>query len=158
MYSRAMQRGHYAKEKKIGNASKLKVGIVVSNFNSDVTEGMLEGALETVSAWKVKKTNITIVRVPGAFEIPLACMRLIKKKKVSAVIALGCIIKGETKHDEYIAHAVSGALQRIMLDTLVPVGFGVITPNTLEQALERSRGSANKGPEAAQAALEMVIQ
>lgn len=152
-----MQRGHYAKEKKTGDASKLKVGIVVSNFNSDVTDSLLEGALETLSAWKVKNTNVITVRVPGAFEIPLACMRLIKKKKVGAVVALGCIIKGETKHDEYIAHAVSHALQRIMLDTLVPIGFGIITPNTLDQALERSRGSANKGPEAAQAALEMAI-
>ncbi len=153
-----MQRKEYAKEKVVGDASRMKVGIVVSNFNSDVTDSMLDGAIETLRMWKVKEKNITVVRVPGSFEIPLACLRLIKKKKVHAVVALGCIIKGETKHDEYIAHAVAGAIQRIMLDTLVPVGFGIITPNTLDQALERSRGSANKGSEAAQAALEMAIE
>lgn len=151
-----MQRKEYVKKRETGNASHLKVGIVVSKFNEDITGGMLEGALKTLASWQVQQKNITTVYVPGSFEIPLAARTLILKKKVHCVVALGCIIKGETKHDEYIAHAVSHALQRVMLDTSVIIGFGVITPNTLAQAKVRSRGEANKGSEAAQATLEMA--
>lgn len=151
-----MQRNEYNKERAVGDGRGLLVGVVVSEFNHDITEPMLEGALSTLAQWRVKEKRIHVVQVPGSFEIPLAAQQLIKRKKVNVVLAIGCIIKGETKHDEYIAHAVSQALQRIMLDTGIPIGFGIITPNTLAQAKVRSGGSANKGSEAAHAALQMA--
>ena len=152
-----MQRAHYAKKPNAKDASKLKVALVVSQFNSDITESMLLGALETLRAWKVKERNISIMRVPGSFEIPLACRTIIKKRKPDALVALGCVIKGETKHDEYISNALSHGLIRLMLDYGVPIGFGVITPNNLAQAKARSRGKANKGIEATLSALEMAL-
>lgn len=151
-----MQRAHYAKKTTAGDASRLKVGIVVSEFNSDITGPMLEAALETLREWKVSEKAITVMHVPGSFELPLASAKLIKKK-ADAVVALGCVIKGETKHDEYIASAVAHGLTRLMLDTGIPIGFGVITPNTLAQAKARSRGKANKGIEATIAALRMAL-
>jgi 6,7-dimethyl-8-ribityllumazine synthase len=154
-----MQRKHYAKKVATGNASRLSVGIVVSRFNEDITAPMLEGALATLAAWKVRKTNIRIVHVPGSFEIPFGCVKLLRarRKKPDVLVALGCVLKGETKHDEYISLAVSHALQRLMLDYRVPIGFGIITPNTLAQAKARAHGKENKGAEAAQAALEMAV-
>ena len=153
-----MQRGHYEEEHEPQDASKLRVGIIVARFNEDITNALLAGALDTLDAWKVKEQNITIMRVPGGFEIPLGCRKLLAKKpKPDALIALGCVIKGETKHDEYISHAVARALQDLMLQSGVPIGFGVITPNNLAQAKARSKGSANKGIEAATAALEMAL-
>ena len=152
-----MQRKEYAKKKITGDASKFRVGIVVSRFNSDITGPMLEGAKETLRAWKVKETNVHIAYVYGSFEIPLACARLIAKKKLDAVIAIGCIVKGETRHDEYLASAAAEGLMRVALDSKVPVGFGIITTNNLAQAKARSRGSANKGSEAATAALEAAF-
>jgi 6,7-dimethyl-8-ribityllumazine synthase len=151
-----MQRSHYAKKAPSGDASRLKIGIAVSEFNEDITGAMLEGALATLREWQVPEKAITIMRVPGAFELPLACRRLIKKK-ADAVIALGCVIKGETKHDEYISHAVAHGLTQLMIETGVPIGFGVITPNTLTQAKARSKGKENKGIEAAVAALRMAL-
>ena len=154
-----MQRKHYTKRQAAGDASLLTIGVVVSQFNSDITGTMLEGALATLRAWKVKDRNIHICRVPGSFEIPLGCAKLLRArgKKPDALIALGCVLRGETKHDEYISLAVSHALQRLMLDYHVPIGFGVITPNNLAQAKARSRGKANKGIEAAIAALRMAL-
>ena len=151
-----MQRAHYTKKTAAGNASRLKVGIAVSEFNSDVTGSMLTAALETLREWKVPTRNISVVHVPGSFELPLACAHLIDKK-VDVVVALGCVIKGKTKHDEYISHAVAHGLTSLMLNTGVPIGFGVITPNTLAQAKARSRGKANKGIEATVAALRMAL-
>lgn len=153
-----MQRKHYAKKTATKDASKLRVGIVVSEFNIDITESMLAGALETLRAWQVKESNVRVLRVPGSFEIPLGCAKLLaSRQKPDALIALGCVIKGETKHDEYISHAVSHALQNLMLAYAVPIGFGVITPNNLAQAKARSEGKGNKGREAALAALEMAL-
>lgn len=154
-----MRRVEYAHKKQArGGASRLRVGIVVSSFSSDITEPMLEGALETLRAWGVPEKSRTIVRVPGSFEIPLACAKLLRgKPHPHAIIALGCVLKGETKHDEYISSAVSHGLMRLMLDYGVPIGFGVITPNTLAQARARSGGKANKGVEAVDAAISMAL-
>lgn len=138
------------------DASKLHVGIVVARFNGDITRALLDGARATLRTWKVKDANIQILHVPGAFEIPLGCAKLLKKK-FDCILALGCVIKGETKHDEYISHAVAQGLTRLMLDTGVPIGFGVITPNNLAQARARARGKANHGAAAARAALEMAL-
>lgn len=153
-----MQRKRQAKTSAPNDASKLRVGIVVSDYNGDITENLLAGALETVRAWGVRGDNVRIIHVPGGFEIPLGCVQLlVSKAKPDALIALGCVIKGETKHDEYISHAVAQALQDLMLTHKVPIGFGVLTPNTLAQAKARSRGKANKGCEAAAAALAMAL-
>ena len=153
-----MQRKHYAKLVHPKDASKLSVGIVVSEFNGDITENLLRGALHTLRAWRVKRSNIHILRVPGSFEIPLGCVKLLgAKKKPDCLVALGCVIKGDTKHDEYISSAVSHGLTRIMLEYKVPVGFGVITPNNVAQARARSQGASNKGAEASVAALEMAL-
>lgn len=153
-----MQRKEYERKRTAGDASRLRVGVAVSDFNADITGPMLEGALATLSEWGVKDKNISVVHVPGGFELPLAASRFIKRKKADAVVVLGCVIKGETKHDEYISMSVANALQTIMIQTGKPVAFGVITPNTLEQAVARSTGSANKGIEAAVAALTMALQ
>jgi len=149
---------HGARKRKINkiDGSKLKIGVVVSEFNNNITEPMLEGALETLKENKVKKENIKIVWVPGSFEIPLACMRLAKTKKYDALVALGCVIKGDTDHFYYIAGEASRGIMNIMLRYSIPIGFGVITTNNLKQAKERSSGKHNKGREAAEAALAMT--
>lgn len=153
-----MRRTEYAKDYEPQDASGLSVGIVVSRWNSDITEGLLEGAREILRAWKVREKNVTIVRVAGSFEVPFGCLKLLKKKKrPDAVIALGCLIKGETKHDEYIASAVALGIMRLSLDHATPIGFGIVTANDLKQAQARSRGVSNKGKEAAVAALEAAL-
>ncbi|MDI6778023.1 MAG: 6,7-dimethyl-8-ribityllumazine synthase [Patescibacteria group bacterium] len=138
------------------DGSKLKIGIVVSQFNDNITKSMLEGALETLKENKVKKENIKIVWVPGSFEIPLACQRLAETKKFDALVAIGCVIKGETDHYYYIANTASDGIMEVVLDYNLPIGFGVITVNNLKQAKARSRGRHNKGREAAEAALIMT--
>jgi 6,7-dimethyl-8-ribityllumazine synthase len=152
-----MQRKHYEKDVKAKDASHLSVGIVVSRFNEDITKGLLKGALATLAEWKVKKADITILYVPGSFELPFGCQKLMNAKRFDVIIALGCILKGETKHDEYIANAVSYGIMRLSLDYKIPIMFGVLTPNTLEQAKARSSGKFNKGREAVLAALQTVI-
>jgi len=138
------------------DGSKLKIGIVVSQFNSNITKPMLEGALETLSKNKVKRENIKTVWVPGSFEIPLACQRLAKTKKYDALIAIGCVIKGETDHFYYICDEASRGIMDVILKFGIPIGFGVLTVGNLKQAQARSRGKENKGREAAEAALAMI--
>jgi len=154
-----MRRDEVNKKVKPQDASKLRVGIVVSDFNADITHALLEGALEALLEWKVQEKNISVVHVPGGFEIPLACKRLLRAKiKPHAIVALGCVLKGETKHDEYISHAVAGGIMHVMLENNVPISFGVLTPNTLEQAKVRSMGEMNHGKYTAVAALEMALK
>jgi 6,7-dimethyl-8-ribityllumazine synthase len=153
-----MRREEIEKKTAPKDASKLRVGVVVASFNHDITDALLEGALKTLATWRVKKENITVLHVPGSYEIPYGCLKVIKaKKKPHCVVALGCILKGETKHDEYISNAVAQGITRLMLEHNVPIGFGVLTPNTLEQAKARSSGDANHGAGAAAAALEMAL-
>ena len=138
-------------------SGKGTVGIVVSRFNSVVTSELLSGALDCLSQHGVKESSITVVHCPGAFEIPQVAMQLVKSKSVDTVICLGCIIRGETPHFEYIASAVAHGVNRVALDTGTPVTFGVLTTETLEQALARAGDKAdNKGWEAALAALELA--
>ena len=118
---------------------------------------MLMEALATLRECGVKEENTHIIRVPGAFEIPLGCLRLIKKQKLDAIVTIGCIIKGETEHDRYLAMAVSQGLMRLSLDHALPISFGIITTNDLAQARTRSQGKTNKGIEAANAALDMAL-
>ena len=139
------------------DASRLRVGIVVSEWNADITDGLLRGAEEVLRAWKVREKNIKIIRVTGSFELPYGCLTLLRTKKYDAVVALGCLIKGETKHDEYIAEAVASGIMQLTLEYRVPVAFGVVTANTVEQAEARSRGESNKGKEATIAALKAAL-
>jgi len=153
-----MRREEMTKEKPVRDASALSVGVVVSDFNSDITHALLGGALETLEKWQVKKENIWVKHVPGGFEIPFGCQQLLGEQKLDAIIALGCVLKGETKHDEYISNAVADGIMQVMLTHNVPITFGVLTPNTLEQAQARSQGEANHGKSAAEAALEMALR
>ena len=117
---------------------------------------MLDGALETLKENKVKAGNIKTVWVPGSFEIPLACQRLAQTKKYDALVAIGCVIKGQTDHYYYICNESSRGIMDVMLKFDIPIGFGVLTCNNLKQAQVRSRGKENKGREAAEAALMMI--
>ena len=131
--------------------------IVVSRFNEFVTQKLLEGALDCLLRHNADEKNITAVWVPGAFEIPVTAQRLAKTKRFSAVICLGAIIRGETPHFEFIANSVANNLGKLALESDIPVIFGVITTENLEQAIERAGTKAgNKGWEAAQAAIEMT--
>jgi 6,7-dimethyl-8-ribityllumazine synthase len=130
---------------------------VVSRFNPDITEGLLRGARAALVEASVPESDITVVRVPGAFEVPLTARQLALTRRFDAVIALGCVIKGDTMHFEYIADATSQGLMQAGLATGVPVAFGVLTTLSDAQALERSAdGPGNKGREAALAAIEMA--
>ena len=128
------------------------VGIVVARFNSEISNGLLESALEALAAASVDQARITVMPVPGAFELPIAAMALAKTRRYSAVIGLGCVIRGETAHFDYVATEAASGLQLAGLETGVPVAFGVLTVDTLEQAQAR----IGKGGEAARAALEMA--
>ena len=134
-----------------------RYGIVVSRYNDSITEKLLAGAVETLEAAQVPSDQIDVVWVPGAWEIPLVAKRLAASGRYAAVLCLGAVIRGETSHDRHINRAVSLALIQIACDTGVPVLFGVLTCESLEQAIHRAGGNAgHKGVECAQAALEMV--
>lgn len=150
-----MQRKHYAKKRKLLDGSGLSIGIAVSRFNEDITISLLEGALKTFKDAGVEKKNIHVLEVPGSFELPFACQKLMKKK-LDVILALGCIIKGETSHDVYIAQSVATSLSALSLQVNIPVIFGVLTTNNLRQAKARSQGKTNKGSECAEVALEMA--
>ena len=134
----------------------VKVSIVVSRFNSFITDRLLEGALDALRRHGVEEKGITVVRVPGAFELPLGVRRA-AGQKVDAVIALGALIRGGTPHFDYLSAEVTKGVAQVMLDTGIPVSFGVLTTDTVEQAIERAgTKSGNKGAEAALTALEML--
>ena len=136
-----------------GDASDVSVGIAVARFNEEITEALLAAAREELRAWGVADGNVHMVHVAGSFELPFACEHLINEQGVEAVVALGCIIKGETQHDEYIARAVFDALQRLMSTTQIPIGLGILTVNSQEQAKAR----IEYGSAAAAAALGMAL-
>jgi 6,7-dimethyl-8-ribityllumazine synthase len=138
-------------------ASGCRFAIVVSRFNAEITEGLLAGARRALAEASVGEDDIVIVRVPGAFEIPVAALRAAKSGRFDAVICVGCLIKGETMHFEFIADAACHAIADAAASTGVPMALGVITTLTEEQARERAAdGPANKGHEAARAAVEMA--
>lgn len=133
------------------------MAVVVARFNSFITDRLLEGALDALKRHGADMDNVTVVRVPGAFEIPLAVRTLAVSGRYAGVIALGCVIRGATPHFEYVAGECANGLARVSLDTGVPVGFGVLTTDNVEQAIERSGSKAgNKGADAAVTVLEMV--
>lgn len=132
--------------------------IVVSRFNDFINKSLLEGAVETLRRHGIDvETRVTIVWVPGAYEMPLAVKKLCASGNYAGVVALGSVIRGSTPHFDYVAGAVSSGLSSCMLETGIPVAFGVLTTDTIEQAIERAGTKmGNKGGEAALAALEMV--
>ena len=137
--------------------AKGKFAIVVGRWNSFVVEHLLEGALDSLRRHGVADKQITIVRAPGAFEIPLVCKKVAEKGGVDAIIALGAVIRGGTPHFEYVAGECTKGLAMVSMESGIPVSFGVLTVDTIEQAVERSGTKAgNKGEEAAMSALEMV--
>lgn len=135
----------------------VRVAIVVSRFNELVTERLLAGALDTFRRHGVADDKITVVRVPGSFEIPLPAKRLAESGQFAAVVCLGAVIQGETSHHEYINHPMASAIMQASLSGNVPVTFGVLTCQSMDQALDRAGGKAgNKGIEASLAAIEMI--
>lgn len=140
------------------DAKGLKFAVVVSRFNALVTKELLEGAIETIVRHGGKAADQTVIWVPGGFEIPFAVKQALKKGGFDAVIALGCVMKGATSHNDHIAAAVTSGIASLSLEFDVPVTFGVLTPDTTEQALERAGlKMGNKGSEAAAAAIEMAL-
>ncbi|KAA0876299.1 6,7-dimethyl-8-ribityllumazine synthase [Nitrincola tapanii] len=134
-----------------------RYAIVVGRFNAFVVESLLQGALDTLKRHGVSDEQIRIIRVPGAFEIPLAVKKIAQQKRDDAIIALGAVIRGGTPHFEYVSAESSKGIAQVMMDFDLPIANGILTVNSIEQAVERSGTKAgNKGAEAAMSALEMV--
>ena len=131
--------------------------IVVSRFNDFITSKLLDGALDCLTRHGVKDEDLSLVRVPGAFEIPLAAQRLAQSGKYDGVICLGAVIRGATTHYDYVCNEVSKGIAKVSLDTNIPVGFGIVTTENIEQAVERAgTKSGNKGYDTAMSVLEMA--
>ena len=144
-------------ENQLPDASPMRFGIVVADWNADITHQLYAGCHATLLKHGAAENNIHTVQVPGTFELPAAARILAAREKLDAVICLGCVIKGETKHDEYINNAVSQGLVNLSIATGQPFIFGVLTPNTHEQAADRAGGKhGNKGVEAAVTAIRMA--
>ncbi len=142
---------------KIPTGKGKKIGVVVSEWNNDITFPLYDGCIDTLKKHGVEASNIFTKVVPGSFELPFAAKSFILEEKVDAVICIGCVIKGETDHDIYINQSVAQAIMQLGLMTDKPFIFGVLTPNTHEQAKDRAGGKhGNKGVEAAVSALKMI--
>ena len=138
-------------------AKGLRFGIVVSRFNSFISERLLEGAMDALRRSGAEEGDCSVVRVPGAFEIPLATKKMVKTGRFDAIICLGCVIRGATPHYAYIASEVTKGIASLSLESEIPVAFGVLTTETIEQAIERAGTKVgNKGFDAAMSAIEMA--
>ena len=138
-------------------AKNMKVAIVVARFNEFITSKLLGGALDCLTRHEAEDKNITVAWVPGAFEIPLAAQSLAATKKYDAVICLGAVIRGATPHFDYVCAEASKGVAQVALQQQVPVAFGILTTDTIQQAVERAgTKSGNKGTDAAMSAMEMV--
>ncbi len=139
------------------SAGDIRIACVAARFNGFVVEPLLKGALDTLQGHGVADSRIEVVRVPGAFEIPIVTKKMALSGRFDALIALGAVIRGETPHFDFVAGECASGLAQIALETLVPVVFGVLTTDTIEQAMDRAGGKAgNKGADAAVTALEMI--
>lgn len=139
------------------NAKGMRFSIVVSRFNDFINAKLLDGALDALSRHGADDGNICIVKVPGSFEIPLVAQKLANSGNVDAIICLGAVIRGATPHFEYISAEVTKGIAKVTLDSGIPVSFGILTTDNIEQAIERAgTKSGNKGWDAALAAVEMV--
>lgn len=144
-------------ESTLPSAEKLKFGIVVADWNKEITHALYEGCYDTLIKHGAKAENIHSLQVPGTFELPQGARILNKNRNVDATICIGCVIKGETSHNEYINMSVAQGLQNMAIATSKPFVFGVLTPNSMEQAIDRAGGKyGNKGVEAAVTALRMA--
>jgi len=140
-----------------GDATGLKIAIVVSRFNNFITDKLLEGALDGLKSHGSQDDDITVIRVPGAFEIPLATERLAASGKFQALVCLGAVIRGDTPHFDYVCDAATRGIGDIGLKYRIPIGFGVLTTDNVQQAMDRSGvKDANKGYEAALTAVEVA--
>ena len=140
-----------------GRAAGFRFAVVVSKYNDFVTDRLQTGALEALATAGVDRDQVTVVRVPGAYELPLAAQHAAESGRFDAVVCLGCLIRGETPHFEYISSAVSHGLTTAAAATGIPITFGVLTTNSVEEALARAGdGPTNKGYEAAMAAIDMA--
>jgi 6,7-dimethyl-8-ribityllumazine synthase len=148
----AIPDGYGFVEGRAEGAARRSVGIVISRFNGEITQRLLDTALAELDGLGVLRANVSIMPVPGAFELPLGAMALAKTRRYACIVALGCVIRGDTPHFEYVAGEAASGLQLAALETGVPVAFGVLTCDTLEQAEER----LEKGAEAVRSALEMA--
>jgi 6,7-dimethyl-8-ribityllumazine synthase len=138
-------------------AKGLRFGIVVSRFNSFISERLLEGAMDALRRSGAEEEDCSVVRVPGAFEIPLATKKMVKTGRFDAIICLGCVIRGATPHYAYIASEVTKGIASLSLESEIPIAFGVLTTETIEQAIERAGTKVgNKGFDAAMSAIEMA--
>ncbi len=141
----------------VPNGSAMTLGIVVSEWNDKITLGLLKGAKDTLLKHGVNESNIYIHFVPGAFELPLGAQLILENQAVDAVICLGCVIQGETKHFDFVCEGVTQGIKDVTLKYNAPVIFGVLTDNTEQQSIDRSGGRlGNKGDEAAVTAIKMV--
>jgi 6,7-dimethyl-8-ribityllumazine synthase len=139
------------------DAKGLRAAIVVSRFNSFITERLLDGALDALGRNGADLNNVQVIRVPGAWEMPIIASELTKQKQYDVVICLGAVIRGDTPHFDYVAGNAASGLANVSVETGVPISFGVLTTNTLEQAIDRAGAkSGNKGFDAAMTAIEMV--
>ena len=139
------------------DASKLKVAIIVSRFNDLISKGLLDGALDCLKRHGAKDESVDVIWAPGSFEVPLAAKKVATSGKYNAIICLGAVIRGATPHFEYVASEAAKGIAKVSLDTGVPVIFGIVTADNLEQALERAGAKpGNKGFAAAQSAIELA--
>ena len=139
------------------DAKGLRVGLLVSRFNSFVSDRLVEGAIDALLRHGGEKEDVSIVRVPGAFEIPPAAKQMAESGRYDAIVCLGAVIRGATPHFEYVSAEVSKGVASVSIDSGIPVAFGVLTTDTIEQAIERAGSKAgNKGFDAAMAAVEMA--
>ena len=139
------------------SAKGFRFAIIVSRFNSLITEKLLEGAIDCIVRHNGDEKNITIIRIPGSFEIPLTAKKLAKSGKFDAVICLGAVIRGDTPHFDYVANEVTKGIAQVSLETEIPISYGILTTDTIDQAIERAGTKmGNKGFDAALTAIEMV--
>jgi 6,7-dimethyl-8-ribityllumazine synthase len=139
------------------DASGLKFAVVCARFNSFITDRLLAGALDALKRSGAADENVEVVKVPGAWELPLAAKTMAGRKKHDAIVALGAVIRGDTPHFDHVAGQASSGLAAVQLETGIPVAFGVLTTHTMEQAIDRAGGkSGNKGYDAAMTAIEMA--
>lgn len=138
-------------------AKGARIGIAMSRFNSFITDSLLDGAIDTIVRHGGKKSDITVVKVPGAFELPVAVQRMAKSANYDAIIVVGAVIRGGTPHFDYVAGECTKGIGQVALQQDIPVAFGLLTVDSIEQAIERAGTKAgNKGAEAAMSAIEMV--
>ena len=141
----------------IGDCSHLKIGIVYSSWNSEITDNLYDGAFTTLIELGINKENITSFKVPGSFELVYGANKM-SNKNVDAIVCLGCVIRGETSHFDYICNSVSNGIMNLNIELDIPVIFGVLTDNTKQQSLDRSGGRlGNKGIEAAVTSVQMAL-